>query len=164
MPLQDEAQARCLCYLNVTALRRLDVGTVRALAPQAMQAATAASYAEHVAMARATQAGAAWVGDRAAEVAALSSQALELWGTCVVAYSWHWVCLWPLISVRLAANQLGEAVEVARQLLVPPQQRLPDELEAAAQTAIAAREQGEPCSAMGTLSSAVELARQLRYA
>jgi predicted ATPase/class 3 adenylate cyclase len=157
-------RARCLCYLNVTALRRHDVDTVRSLAPQAMEAATVASYPEYVAMAKATQAWAAWVGDRPEEVVALSSEALEVWRTSIAVHSWYWVCLWPLISVRLAANQVGEAVEAARRLLVPPQQRLPDELGAAVQASIDAWEQGDPLSAMETLTAAIEMARQLRYA
>ena len=36
-------RARCLCYLNVTALRRNDIVTVRLLAPQALAAGEAAS-------------------------------------------------------------------------------------------------------------------------
>ena len=74
--------------------------------------------------------GSAGPGQRSAEL------------STVVSYSWCWLCLWHLISVRLAANQVAKAVEVARQLLVPPQQRLPDELEAAIQAAIDAWEQG----------------------
>jgi predicted ATPase/class 3 adenylate cyclase len=157
-------RARCLCYLNVTALRRHDVDAVRSLAPQAIRAATAASYPEYVAMAKAAQAWAAWVSDRPEEVIALSNEALELWHTSAAAYSWYWICLWPLISVRLAVDEVGEAVEAARQLLVPPQQRLPEELEAAVQAAIDAWEQGELRSATESLTGAVELARQSRYA
>ena len=51
-------RARCLCYLNVTALRNRDVEAVRSLAPQVMAAAEAASYLEYVAAAKATM---AWV-------------------------------------------------------------------------------------------------------
>ena len=135
---------RCLCYLNVTALRRHDVETVRLLAPQAMEAAHAASYPEYVAAAKAAQAWVAWQDERPEDVVALASEALDIWGTTVVSYSWYWLCLWPLISVRRAANQVAEAVEGARQFLVPPQQRLPDELEAAVQAAIDAWERGSP--------------------
>src|SRR5579863_7331220 len=53
-------RARCLCYLNVTALRRHDVEAVRALAPVAMAAGKDAEYPEYVAGATATKAWLAW--------------------------------------------------------------------------------------------------------
>ena len=113
-------RARCLCYLNVTALRRHDVETVRSLAPQAMEAALAASYPDYVAAAKASEACVAWQDGRPQDVVALASEALELWETTVVSYSWYWLCLWPLIAVRLVTKRVAEAVEAARQLLVPP--------------------------------------------
>jgi hypothetical protein len=66
--------------------------------------------------------------------------------------------------VRLAGGQVGEAVEAARMMLVPPQQRLPDELESAVQTALDARENGEARLAEVRLREAVALAERLRYA
>jgi len=55
-----------------------------------------------------------------------------------VSYSSYWICLWPLIAVRLKAGLLAEAVFASRKLLVPPQQRLPDELESLVESAGAA--------------------------
>ena len=78
-----------------------------------MEAAVAASYPEYVAAAKATQAWVAWQEGRPEDVVALAGEALELWGTTVVSYPWYWLCLWPLISVRLAASQGAEAVEAA---------------------------------------------------
>ncbi len=156
-------RTRTLCYLNVTALRSHDVATVRRLAPEAMAAAPAA-YPEYVAAANATLAWLAWQEQRFEDVVVLAEAALELWGTTIVSYSWYWLCLWPLIAVRLASGQLAEAVEAGRQLLVTPQQRLPEELEAMVQAAIAAWGSGEPQLARETLGEAVELARRLRYA
>jgi ferric-dicitrate binding protein FerR (iron transport regulator) len=66
--------------------------------------------------------------------------------------------------VRLASGQLAEAVDAGRQLLVTPQQRLPEELESMVQAAIAAWGSGESQLARETLGDAVELARRLRYA
>ena len=157
-------RARCLCYLNVTALRRNDLEAVRSLAPEAIAAGEAAAYTEYVAAGKATQAWVAWRDERFEDVVTLANEALELWATTVVSYSWYWLCLWPLIAVRLASGQLAEAVEAGRQLLVTPQQRLPDELESMVQAAIAAWGSGEPQLARGTLGEAVELARRLRYA
>jgi hypothetical protein len=117
-------KARCLCYLSVTALRRHDVDAARSLAPEAFDAATGASYPEYAAAAMAIRAWVAWRDKKPEEVVRLAREALDLWGTTVVSYSWYWLCLWPLIAVRLAGGQVGEAVEAARQLLPAPQQRL----------------------------------------
>jgi class 3 adenylate cyclase/tetratricopeptide (TPR) repeat protein len=156
-------RARCLCYLDVTALRRHDVDAVRSLAPQAMEAAHAASYPEYVAAAKAAQAWVAWQDGRPSEVLELGGEALGIWATTVVSYSWYWICLWPLIAVHLSEGRLDEAVGAARQLLPPPQQRLPDELEAAVRTSIDAWENGELRLAREALGDAVALAKRLRY-
>ena len=50
---------------------------------------------------------------------------------------------WPLIAVRLAEGRTAEAIDASLQLLVPPQQRLPDELEAAVEAAGEAWDQGD---------------------
>jgi hypothetical protein len=62
-----------------------------------------------------------------------------------------------------AEGKTAEAIDASLQLLVPPQQRLPDELESAVQEAIAAWESGEPLLAGVRLGEAVELAQLLRY-
>ncbi|HTW06388.1 MAG TPA: AAA family ATPase [Acidimicrobiales bacterium] len=157
-------RARCLCYLNVTALRRHDVGAVRALAPQAMEAAEAASYPEYVAAARATQAWVAWREDRRADVVDLATEALRLWDTTVVSYSWYWLCLWPLIAVYLSSGQVAKAVEASRRILVPTQQRLPDELQSQLESAGAAWDGAGHTLAAGKLAGALELAWDLGYA
>ncbi|HXW78129.1 MAG TPA: AAA family ATPase, partial [Acidimicrobiales bacterium] len=112
-------RALSLSYLNMAALRRNDPAGVAVLAPQAMQAAYAASRPQYAATAKASLAWVAWKTGRAAEVEALAEEALASWP----ARSWqpfHWVCLWPLVAVRLAAGQVADAVETARQLLPAP--------------------------------------------
>ncbi len=157
-------RARALCYLNVAALRRHDVDTVRRLAPEAMAAGAAADYPEYVAAATATLAWVAWQDERFEDVVALGEEALELWGTTIVSYSWYWLCLWPIIAVRLRARQIADAVDASRQLLAPPQQRLPDELESLLEAAGAAWEQDEPQVAGDKLAEALQLAVTLGYA
>jgi hypothetical protein len=66
--------------------------------------------------------------------------------------------------VRLASGQVTEALEASRQLLVPPQQRLPDELDAMVQSTIAAWDNTERDLASQRLGEALELAQRLRYA
>jgi len=156
-------QTLSLCYLNLTALRRHDAAAVASLAPQAIEAADAALRPEYGAMAKASLAWLAWREGRFAEVEARAQEALASWRTSVW-HPFHWICLWPLIAVYLAADRTAEAIDASRQLLVPPQQRLPDELESAVQLAIAAWDSGEAQLAGLRLAEAVELAQRFRYA
>jgi len=157
-------RARCLCYLNVTALRRHDVEAVRSLAPVAMAAGRDAEYPEYVACAMATKAWLAWRDQRDEDVVPLATAALELWGTTVVRYSWYWLCLWPLIAVRLSAGEIDEAVAASRQLLLPPQQRLPDELESTLLSVGTAWDGGDRQGAADKLAAALHLASDIGYA
>lgn len=156
-------RARCLCYLDVTALRLHDTEVVRSTAPLALEAAETANYPEYIAAAKAHMAWVAWQDGREQDVLALANEALALWATTVVSYSWFWICLWPLISVHLAQGQVPYAVEAARQLLAPPQQRLPERLESLVRSAIADWEGSRHHRVRAQLSEAVEVARELRY-
>ena len=156
-------RALSLSYINLAALRRDDPAAVGLLAPQAIEAAYAASRPQYAATAKASLAWMAWKTGRLGEVEALAEEALASWPDG----SWqpfHWVCLWPLIAVRLDAGQVAEAVEAACQLLQAPQQRLPNELEAEVQAGIQTWERGDPERAREILAGALKLAREMRFA
>ncbi len=157
-------RARCLCYLNVCALRRHDTKGVRTLAPLALETGQATSYPEYVAMAKATQAWLAWQEDEPDRVVDLVTEALSIWASTPVVYAHCWAGIWPLVAVYIAGSQVDAAVEVSRQLLAPPQQRLPDELESALGSAMAAWDDGDAQLAKDRLLAAVKLAQTLGYA
>ena len=69
-----------------------------------------------------------------------------------------------MLAVRLRAGQIAEAIDAARQLLAPPQQRLPDDLESLLQEAGAAWDQNEHQVASDKLAEALQLAVTLGYA
>ncbi len=148
----------------MTALRRGDVEAVRALSPVALEAGRTAGYPEYVAAARGTMAWTAWKDGRFDEVEPLARSALEIWGTTVVSFSWYWICLWPLVAVRLHTGRLAEAVAAGRQMLAPPQQRFPDELETLLESATTAWDRGDQALAARELGAALQLAGRLRYA
>lgn len=156
-------RSRSPCYLNVAALRGHDAGTVRRLAPEAMAAGAAAAFPEYVAAAKATLAWLAWQEERFEDVISLGEEALELWGTTVVSYSFYWLCLWPMVAVHIRSGQIAEAVAASRQILVPPQQRLPDELESLLEAAGSAWDENEPQVAHEKLAEALQLAVMLGY-
>ena len=154
---------RCVSHQALTALRRHDAATVAALAPQALEAAEATSSPDYVAMAKACLAWLAWREGRFEEVGPRAEEALTLWANTTGWQPVHWICLWPLIAVRLETGHVSKAVDASRQLLQPSQQRLPDELEAPVVAAGAAWDGGKRALALAKLAQAVELAERLRY-
>ena len=72
---------------------------------------------------------------------------------------YRWVYLFPLLAVRLRANETEAAVAAARQLIDPSQMRLPDDLTAALVGACDAWEQGNSTEATRCLTEALALAR-----
>ena len=157
-------RARCFFFLSVVALRRHDVRGVSQLSAQALAAAEATAFPELVAAAKAAVAWVAWREGRSEEVARLAGSALELWRATPALFSWWWVCLWPLVAVRLEAGDVAEAIAAARELLVPPQHRLPDKLESLVGSAVAAWEALRPEDAHRELAEALELACRSGYA
>jgi tetratricopeptide (TPR) repeat protein len=156
-------QLRCLSLLALTALRRRDPVAVAALVPRALDAAKATSSPEYLAMAKASLAWLAWREGRSAEVGPRSEEALALWAKTRGWQPVHWICLWPLIAVRLGTGNVSEAVDASRQLLEPSQQRLPDELEPVVIAAQAAWDSGDRELAGAKLAQAVELAHDLHF-
>ena len=150
--------------LGVTAFRSGDVESVRSLAPEAQAAAVAARQPYLVAAAMALQAWVAWRDQRAEQALTLGIQALELWDAQPESYSFHCLALWPVVGSHLDTGQTAQAVGAASQLLVPPQVRMPDELEQAVAAACEAWDRERPELSGRLLAGAVQLARRLGYA
>jgi class 3 adenylate cyclase len=161
----DEAvlQLRCWSLLALTALRRHDAEAVAAQAARVLEGRGSAQSPEYLAMAKACLAWLAWREDRPTEVVPRAEEALALWAETTGWQPLHWICLWPLIAVRLGTGNVGEAIDASRQLLDPSQQRLPDELEPVVIAAGAAWESGNPELGGAKLARAVELAHELHY-
>ena len=156
--------AYCLCNLSLSGVRRHDTEAVRSLAPQALTATMVAKDAFYAGAAKAAMAWVAWKDDCSEDVVLLATEALELWATAAVTYHYKGLCLWPLMSVRLATGQLAEAVDAGCQMLEPAQVRLPDELESVLEVAKAAWDRDEHELAAKQLTEALGLASQLGYA
>ena len=121
-------------------------------------------FAEWQGMSRALLAWVAWQEERFGEAERLAEGALERWKTNVVHDPLYWICLWPLIAVRLAGGHSKEAVAAARDLLGPDQMRLPAELEAKVEAAISAWDTGQAEVAAEQLALALKLAEELDFA
>ena len=160
----QQCQTWCLCNLNLCGVRRYDTEAVRSWSPQALAAAMVAKDSFYLGAAKAAMAWVAWREDCPEDVVLLATEALELWATAAVAYHYKGLCLWPLMSVRLASGQLAEAVDAGCQMLQPAQVRLPDDLESVLEIAKAAWDRDEHELAAKQLTEALGLASQLGYA
>ena len=153
----------CLIFLAWARLRQTDVAGVKEMAVQSVDLVRAHAFPPS-AMAMALLSWVAWKEGRFAEAERLAEDALEQWRPTMVRYPFCWICLWPLVAVRLADGRWEGSVVAARELLKPPQMRLPVELEAAVRSAISAWDGGEPGLAAGRLGQALRLATELNFA
>jgi adenylate cyclase len=154
---------RSLC---LTALRRHDVETVRALLPQSFAAAVAAGreVGSHLAGTLAIACWLAWQDDRPAEVLRLAGEVEShfplTFGTGDMT---GWVYRFPVLAVRLRAGELDQAVAAARAIIDPSQQWLPGELTAALAAAGDAWSGGDRAATAEHLARALALARADGY-
>ncbi len=115
------------------------------------------------AMVNAFQSWVAWKEGRSSEAERLALEALEQWRPTVVRYPFCWICLWPLIAVRTVDGRLDQAVTAARELVLAPQMRLPDELDVLVQSAISAWESADRPSTARCLEQALAVAEKLGF-
>ena len=85
--------------------------------------------------------------------------ALKLWPPVHASSSFRWTALWPLIGAALSRDDTGAAVEFARGLLEPSQQRMADDLHAPVEAAVQAWDEGDKSAARGLLEDAAAIAR-----
>lgn len=159
-------QARCLAYLGRLSRQRHDVEEATSRAEQCLRVAEAGGMWEYVAMGRAVLAWAAWGQGDAAGARTHAQAAVQLWRNLPIVYPFQWAALLPLMGVSLKSKQHAIAVDYARAMLDPAQQRLPEQLAVALQAAIrawdAAREDREDEVAMH-LTRALAAAADARY-
>ena len=157
-------QSRCLTYLTMIARRRGRASETRALAERSLAVATATQMDDYIGAARANL---AWVALRARALPAAEhggAAALQLWSGREYVFPFQWSALLPLAAAALATGRPAEAVEHARALLDPKQQRLPEEIAGALAGGIAAWERAEAERAREHLTQALEAAERLGYA
>ena len=114
-------------------------------------------------MVRAMAVWVAWKEGRVDEVEPLAEDALSRWRRCIVRYPFCWICLWPLIAARLAGGRDEDAMAAARDLVSPPQMRLPARLEAMVISAVAAWGASQHSVAVSRLKTALTLAEKLNF-
>ncbi len=159
-------QSRCLTYLTVLYRKRGEVERAREYASRSLAVATAGEMLEYVGMAKANLAWVAWRAQDLPQAEENGKAACTLWQSLPASHSsaaFQWTALWPLIGVALAENRPADAIESARALLQPTQQRLPDRLTSVVEAAIAAWDGGGSETARDHLGQALRIAEESRF-
>ncbi len=153
----------CLTYLAIVCRFRGQVEEAGPYISRCLAEATMADVKTYIATAEANLAWVAWRANGLAEAERRGKVAVEIWRKAPIAYPFRWTALWPLIGATLADDRVGEAVDYARLLLEPTQQRLPEVLSEELKAALAAQDRGEIEPARSCLDQAMHLAEQAGY-
>lgn len=153
-------ESRCMTYLTILFRKRKDVDRVRKYAHESIQVAKAGNMIEYVGMAYASL---AWADVRQA----LWDQARDhfqrsldsISGTMQIRMS-PWVIYMPALRLSLHEDQIAQAVDHVRPVIASKIMRLPDEMVASIEQAIAAWERGDVDSARTHLVSSFEIAER----
>ena len=154
-------RTRCLNFLALVYRRRGDKDRVAELLPQVMAVAEEGNLQEYIATAEANMAWLKWLDSDLEATKAHGKKALAIWGSLPSVIPGQWTALWPLIEAAITQDELVEAVSYAERLMLPDMARLPDEVTAALQEAIAALANNQPEITRARLQTALRLARQL---
>jgi tetratricopeptide (TPR) repeat protein len=130
-----EQQVYALTWLSIVRRKRGRLEAVREYASRTLAAAEAALMPVHVGVSQANLAWVAWREGNLAEAEKLARAAVASWQKSQWAYAFQWTAYWPLLAMALDRHQIPEALDHARAMLDPHQQRLPAELEAALEEA-----------------------------
>jgi hypothetical protein len=158
-PTVGAVQVRCVTYLAVLCRERGQLDEARALTRRSLEIATAAGMPEYVATAHANEAWLAWRDGDLEAVERCGRAAAELWPPVHASSSFRWTALWPLIGAALSSDDTGAAVEFARGLLDPSQQRMADDLRAPVEAAVQAWDEGDKLGARSLLEDAATIAQ-----
>jgi DNA-binding SARP family transcriptional activator/tetratricopeptide (TPR) repeat protein len=156
VPLLD----RSLAYLAVAHRLLGQASSVRELLPRCLAVAEEEQNALYLGVARANQAWLAYRAGTYGEAASHSRFALRQWDKLV--FPFQWLARWPLLATALKRGDLVAAIRQAGNMLLPEQQRLPDDIEAALTAARAAHPR-RPYEVVENLEVAVALACRIGH-
>ena len=159
-------QTRCVTYLAI-AFRLCDqIEESRRYVLRTLEVTTTVQMPEYMGIATANQAWIAWRAGDLTQTQEFGHAALELWRRLPTGHGstlFQWLALFPLLAAALRQEQLVLAIDHARALLDPAQQRLPDTLTASLEQAVQAWDRGDRVTAHTRLHQAANLAQQMHY-
>jgi eukaryotic-like serine/threonine-protein kinase len=156
-------QAINLTYLSVLYRKRGQVAECERYTRRSLAVASESRMLIYIAAAKANLAWLAWRAGDLAETQAQAPEALKIWQELKGLFPFQWMALWPLLATSLTLGQIQEAIEYARALLAPVQQRLTEAVTASLEAALRASEQDETETARALLARAVEQAQADGY-
>jgi DNA-binding SARP family transcriptional activator len=132
----EEVRLLSLTYLCVLNRRRTACMQAETFARQSLEVARAGKWDTYIAAGEANLAWVAWSSGDANDARQRGNLALDLWQGS--AYPFQWLALWPLLAISLEAGEVEKALNLARALLAPTQQRLPAPVTLAVESALQA--------------------------
>ena len=151
-------ELRCRTYLGLVARKRGAVGQARAIFERVLTMASAARMTEYIALAKAGLAWADWREERTAVAEQGAREALDIWHTMPVRYSFDWMAAWVIVAAALARHDLADAIRHADLMLGDNQQPLPDPLARVTTAAVEAWKNGDADAAAMHLHDAARIA------
>jgi eukaryotic-like serine/threonine-protein kinase len=154
---------RSLTYLVVLHRVRKDGVKLQALLPRFEQALASAQLGEYMPYPKAIKAWFALQAGQLDDAQRLAGEALALWQGIPFQNPFHWLAHWPFLGAAMQQNNLPVALEQAKEMLMPMQQKLPDDVTAALEAAVQLGESGELEAARAPLAEALRLATEKGY-
>jgi hypothetical protein len=158
--------SRALAYLTHIYRRRGDMERVREYADYTLKAAGKAKMPQYTGMAHAQYAWLSWRAGDLADTKTQAQAAIFDWGGLGSAQSivpFRWFAIFPLLGVALQEEEFDQAVQWAKHMIMPLQQRLPDDLTDLLESGVTAWEKGLLNTAYDLLHQAFQRAHGLRY-
>jgi DNA-binding SARP family transcriptional activator/tetratricopeptide (TPR) repeat protein len=154
-------QCQCLTYLAHLSRLRFDVEATRKFALKSLELAQKLDVPVYVAAAKAQLAWIDWQDQKFLDAEQKAHDSLSIWGGFPHPFKWY--ANWVLFAIALKKEQISEAVEAAKNLLHPNQQRLPDDINADLQSGIDKWDSGNILSAQKFLNRSVEIGKVQGY-
>ncbi len=151
-------QVQCSIYLMVLHRLQGETSLVEEMWLSTHQVAKEVGFPVYIGSSLANR---AWLNYRQSQWEAATADAraaLECWGNSP--YPFKWLAYWVVLAIALRQDRFGDAVEAARAMLGPPQQRQPDDLSAVLEEALRSWEKQDIERAQGFLEQAVRLAQE----
>lgn len=156
-------QARCLVYLARLSRHHGDVQSARSYANRCLSVAEAGGMLEYVAMGYGVLSWIAWREGDTSAVRRHAQAAVQLWRDLPIVYSFQWAALLPLMGVSTKTKEYAAAIDYARAMLDPAQQRLPERLAVELQAAVHAWDTIRVDEAVVHLTHALAIAEETCY-
>ncbi len=157
------SQVRCLAYLVIASRRAGRVADTRTLASETLALAATVKMHDYIGVAQAALGWVAWKDDDLDEARKQCQLAFDSWAQPSYVYPVQWTGALTMLAVQASRALLRQLVALAEGMLDVHQVRLPDPINSALESSVAAYRAEEPDDAREALLRAVREAERLGY-